>query len=147
MKLATQKLMILAAALSFSTAAFAGTKDLKIFKTLVKIGAENEQFMSQAHLGLDNVECAYSNISGQYDCNMTDISADGGNGAPLNLVGKKAHKLFDLLAANGAISDNGMGKVFLSVAYIRCTQAVPEVAEGSEADRTWCGIEPEIEQE
>lgn len=127
--------------LTLSSSVFAGTKDLKVFNVLLKAGASSEQFMSQVHVGLDDIECEYSNLSKKYDCNMTDISANDGTGGSLVLTGKKAESIFKLLEKNGAQSDNGMGKVFISTKSIRCNQAVSGVADGSAADRTSCLFE------
>ncbi|MGZ3788997.1 MAG: hypothetical protein ACXVLQ_10760 [Bacteriovorax sp.] len=136
-----KKIVTFLVILTASSAVFAGHKDLKVLKTLLKAGASSEQFMSQLHVGLDNVECAYSTISKAYDCNMTDIFANEEQGASLVLNGRKAKSIFRLLINSGAPSDNGMGKVFVSAKSIRCSQAVKGVADGSAADRTSCTID------
>jgi hypothetical protein len=125
-------------ALSFSSAVFAGTEDLKIFNTLLKVGASPEEFMSQIHIALDDIECSYSNITHKYDCNMSDISADDDQGAPLVLTGKKAREVFQIIAKAGAPSDSGMGRLFFDAKSIRCSQAVEGVMDGSAAERTAC---------
>ncbi len=140
-----KNLMTFIATLTVSATVFAGTKDLKIMNTLENAGADSEQFMSQIHVGLDNVECAYSNVSKRYDCNMTDIAAKEGQGAPLVLTGKKAKSVYNLLIAAGAPTDNGMGKVFVSSKSIRCSQSVEVVADGSAAERTSCSIDTSAE--
>ncbi|MDD4974951.1 MAG: hypothetical protein PHY93_11405 [Bacteriovorax sp.] len=136
-----KKIVTFFAILTVSSTVFAGSKDLKVFSTLLKAGASSEQFMSQVHVSLDNVECEYSNISKAYDCNMTDILANEEEGASLVLSGKKAKSVFRLLIAHGAPSDNGMGKVFVSAKSIRCSQAVKGVTDGTAADRTSCTID------
>lgn len=120
---------------------FAAGKDLKMFNALLRVGAQTEFFMSKAHLGLDNIECAYSMISKTYDCSMDDIAANEGEGAKLFLEGKDAKVVFQILERANAPMDNGMGKVFISAASIRCSQVVRDVAGGSDADRTGCSIE------
>jgi hypothetical protein len=77
-------------------------------------------------------------ISHNYDCSMTDISANDGQGATLQLTGKKARAVFNILEDAGAKSDNGMGKIYLSLESIRCSQAVKGVAGGSASERTSC---------
>lgn len=134
MKVAKLFLMIV---LSFSTAAFAGPKDLKIFKTLEKVGVEGRSSMAHFYLEVAQVECAYSELSRNYDCAMKDVSVD----RDLNLSGRKAAAIFRLLVAVGAPSDNGTGKIMLSAKAIRCGQAEAGVADGSEADRTTCEFE------
>ena len=94
-----KNMMTILAVLTVTSTVFAGSQDLKTLTTLLEAGAESEQFMSQLHVGLDNVECAYSNISEGYDCNMTDIFANEGQGAPLVLNGEKAKSVYDLLVA------------------------------------------------
>jgi hypothetical protein len=130
--------LVAALTLLASTSAFAGVKDLRAFNTLERVGVQTEQFMSQIHLGVDDVECQYSMIARDYECHLKDISANDEKGAELNLTGRKAQAVFELLSKHGAISDNGMGHIFLSLASIRCSQAVPGVAEGTAAERTYC---------
>lgn len=128
-------------ALLVSSNAFAGKEDLKVMNTLFKVGAQSEQFMSQIHVGLDDISCSYSHQSDRYECAMTDISANEGQGAPLILSGRKAAKVFAILLDAGATPDNGMGKFFVGAKSLRCTQSVEGVADGSAADRTGCSIE------
>lgn len=117
------------------------TKDLRTLNTLLQVGVASEQFMSQVHVGLDQIECAYSMVSKVYDCNMTDISANEAAGATLNLTGNKAKAVYAILVKAGAPSDNGMGKIFLSAKSIRCSQAVAGVMDGSAAERTHCSFD------
>ena len=123
---------------TLSTNAFAARKDLRVFRSLLSIGMQSEQFMSQAHLGLDDIDCTYSYASERYACSLTDISANEGQGAKVELRGHRAYVLFNLLVKAGAPSDSGMGKTGVSAQSIRCTQSVEGVADGSEAERTSC---------
>ena len=135
------KLMIMVATLTLSSTVFAsGSNDLKIFNTLLSVGAEFEQFMSQMHLGLNSIECSYSNVTHESACNMTDIAANNGQGANLVLSGEKAAAMIGLLAEAGAPTDNGMGRFYIAASSIRCTQAVAGVSDGSEEERTNCSI-------
>lgn len=133
-------LTVIAFLVSTSTA-FAGSKDLRAMKTLEKAGVTSSQFMSQTHIGLDDVQCAMTNETQKFVCTMNDISADDGEGAELVFKGKKAQAIFNILAAFGAQGDAGMGKTYLSAQTLRCTQAVSDVADGSPAARTECYIE------
>lgn len=136
--LARSAALMIALTFASSGNVFAASSDYKIFKTLLKVGAQSEQFMSQIHIGLDQVECSYSNISHNYSCQMTDISAADGQGASLELSGRKAKAVFQLLADAGAQSDSGMGRTYLNANAIRCTQALEFVADGTPAQRTIC---------
>lgn len=133
--------LLVFALVSISCSAFAGQKDLKTLNTLLNVGVQSEQFMSQVHVGIDDVECSYSRVSQRTQCSLNDISANEGQGAILNLSGKKASKLLALLVANGAPTDQGMGKLFASAKSIRCTQSVSVVAEGTPAQRSSCSFE------
>jgi len=136
------KKAILALALCLvSYSAHADQKDLKTMKTLLSVGAQVEQFMSQMHVGLDDVQCVYSHLSKHAACTAQDISADEGNGAKLELKGKKAERLLTLIENLGAEGDAAMGRVYFEIKSIRCTQAVEGVADGSAADRTDCSVE------
>lgn len=134
------KKFALLAILALSTTAFAGPKDLKTFKTLLKVGASTEQFMSQVHVALEDIECSYSMVSKKYSCNLTDSLANEEMGNKLELSGAKAKALFNLLEKSGAQGDSGMGKAYISAKEIRCSQAVAGVADGSAADRTSCTV-------
>ncbi|MCO5142398.1 MAG: hypothetical protein M9962_04830 [Oligoflexia bacterium] len=126
--------------LSFTTSAFADSLDVKVFRTLLGVGAQAEQFMSQVHLGLDHIDCSYSNHTKKYNCEFFDIAANNGQGADKYLRGKKAQKLFVLLAQAGAPSDSAMGKTTVYSPLIRCKQAIEGVSDGSESERTSCEI-------
>ncbi|MEK7354818.1 MAG: hypothetical protein AAB250_00115 [Bdellovibrionota bacterium] len=125
--------------------AFAGSKDLKTMNTLIDAGAATEQFMSQVHLGLDEVECAYSVHSKTYVCHADDISGNEGQGAGIKFEGKAAKRLFNALVADGGTTDGGMGKIFVSAKAFRCSQSVEGVADGSEAERTGCYVQVIVE--
>jgi hypothetical protein len=127
--------------LFLSTHAFAGQKDLAIFNTLVKVGVIADPGMSQLHVGVNNVECAYSNHSHEFECNLWDISANDGEGTPRALDGRSAKAVFKMLVRVQAPTDSGMGKTFISAKTIRCQQSVEGVADGSAADRTSCSVE------
>lgn len=129
------------ALVSISCSAFAGSKDLKTLNTLLNIGVQSEQFMAQLHVGIDDVECAYSRVSQRTSCSLIDLSANEGQGSALNLSGKRAAKLLALLVANGAPMDQGMGKLFATAKSIRCTQSVSGVADGTAAQRSSCSFE------
>jgi hypothetical protein len=118
----------LALFLATSTAQ-AGAKDLRIFDILIQAGAATEQFMSQIHLGLDDVFCVFSEKTEMYSCIMTDIAANEGQGGLLLLSGDNAERMHHLLQNEG---------MPCHADSIRCTQAVQGVADGSDADRTHC---------
>lgn len=129
------------AALSISSTVLAGSKDLRIFNTLVKAGVETAQFMSQQHLDIKDVDCSYSNITTAYECNLFDESANEDNGAARTIKGNKAKLILELLEKSGAQGDSAMGKEYFGASLIHCSQAVKEVAEGmSAAQRTFCEI-------
>jgi hypothetical protein len=127
--------------LCLSSFALAGQKDLAVFNTLLKAGVVADPGMSQLHLGVNLVECAYSNHSHEFECNLWDISANDGEGVALAFDGRAAKAVFRVLAQAYAPTDSGMGKTFISAKSIRCQQAIKGVADGSAADRTSCSIE------
>lgn len=135
------KTLIAALALAASMTAMADQKDLDLFNALLDAGAVGEQFMSQIHIGLDDVDCLYSAAANDTNCLSTDISANGEKGASLTLTGDAAQILFNRISEAGGVPDSGMGHVGVSANAVRCTQAVPGVMEGTDADRTSCWIQ------
>jgi hypothetical protein len=127
--------------MTITSSAYAGTSDLKVFNILLKSGASSEQFMSKIHVGFNDIECRNYNYSKEYECTMIDISANEGTGGHLVLTDKKAEFIFKLLKKNGALPNNGIGKVYINANSIRCNQAVTGAADGTDADRTSCLFE------
>lgn len=118
----------------FSATAFAGTTDLEVFNLLTKFGVTEEYFMSQSHLGLDDVSCSGAEDHAGPRCRMIDISANEGQGGELILAGDDASSMIQLLKKFGMPGHADS---------IRCTQSSADVSDGTLEERTHCQIYPQ----
>ena len=133
------KALLIAATLFISTcAAFAGTGDLKVYRTLLRVGAKHEQFMSKIHIFLADVECKRGPDWIAYSCHFTDRADDVESKVNLNCM--KSFRLFNLLAHTGAPAKTIDRETVIRAKAIKCSQAVPDVADGTEAERTRCWL-------
>jgi hypothetical protein len=124
-----------------SATAFAGKQDLKIFKTLASVGVQYEQEMSKTYLAVTDIECQTTLQDDRNpECHMTDTAGGNGAGSTLELTGRKARRMINLLAKLNAPSDAGMGHAWISAKGIVCFQAAEGVADGNAAERTTCDI-------
>ncbi|MES2964099.1 MAG: hypothetical protein V4760_09440 [Bdellovibrionota bacterium] len=134
-------MMTFLAILTASSTAFAGREDLRTMRMLTEIGAASEQFMSQIHMRLSDIDCSYSYYNGShYVCSMKDESANEGEGKVLVLRADAAKRLYTFLVKAGAAKTEAQGQAEISVRELRCTQAVAGVMDGSEAQRTVCQV-------
>lgn len=137
------KNVMIAVLMLASSSAFAGQKDLKIFKQLIKIGATTEGAMSHVYVGVEGISCQTGLQSGESDCRVTDSNAEGGKGRQLDLSGRKADIILSIIESANAPSDAGMGHMWTEAKSISCVQVAAGVVDGnpSAADRTTCTID------
>jgi|GEM_PF-6342095 len=137
------KNVMIAVLMMASSSAFAGQKDLKIFKQLLKVGATAEGAMSHVYVSVENISCQTGLQSGESDCRVHDVNFEGGKGRDLDLNGRKADIILNIIESANAPSDSGMGHMWTEAASISCVQVAAGVVDGnpSAADRTTCTID------